>query len=291
MSIDRPLLPNNDPPKPGRKISFVVQRNKGKGVMLVEGAWLYEGAELDFAKNIHQLGVDLLREGKLWLDGDQLKTGPRPAPVPPPPLSKLDAALHAFSASRNTEKLELLMRSIGSIVEQVCEHSKSISDRGLDEVENDTVEALLGSALLLCQSHMKSVLRHIEAIKPLVRRRKAVRDTLLAESNGTSDLLDLPSPRMLASSSLTQVTWALADYYKQRDQWPASWNAAKRDTKRTISILSAAGITQHTPHKLQAGVRAIGVSQYANLALLGVICDHWGNVLSAEMRTAIGRCV
>lgn len=288
MSIDRPLSPSNVPPKAGRKISFVVPRNKGKGVILVEGAFLYEGADLDLAKNLYQLGLDLLREGKLWLDGDQLKTGPRPAPVPPPPLSKLDAALHAFNASRNTDKLELLMRSIGSAIDQVREYTSSISDAAGLQIESEVAEDLLGSALLLCQAHMNAVLLRIEAIKPLLRRRKSVRNTLLAEEHHTRELLKLPSPRMLGSYSLTQVMFALADYYRQRDRWLTRWTDAKGDSRETISIIAAAGVTQRTPHKLQTAVRSVGVSNYANLALLGVICDHWGNVLSTEIRRACG---
>lgn len=276
MAKKRRDEPTRDLSKPGKKISFRIPRDKG-GEILVEGAWRYEGAELDFAADMGKLAVDLVREGKLWWDGMGRQKGPRPAPVPPPPPTKLDAALQAFNASRQTEKLELLMRSIGSAIEQAREHHVSESD-------NDAaVEALLGSALLSCQSHMKAVLHSIEAIRPLVRRRKAVRSTLLAEGHRTHTLLDLPSPRTIGPYSLSRVIWALAEFYKEVNQWPASWSAAKGVTKETVSIVAAAGIAEHTPHKLQTAVRIIGVSRYSNLDLLGVICDHWGNLLAAEI--------
>lgn len=57
-------------PKRGRKISFSVPRNKGHGEILVEGAFLYEGAERELARQLGGLAAELWLKGKLLYDDE-----------------------------------------------------------------------------------------------------------------------------------------------------------------------------------------------------------------------------
>jgi len=289
MSTDRPQRPSDVPPKPGRKISFVVPRNKGHGEILVEGAWLYEGAELELAKRerLGELAGDLWCEGKLHYDDERGFYAGAPLPAPPStPSGETEVALQAFDSSRSTERLEPLMRSIGSTISQVSEYVDSIPEGVGMEAGSDAVEALLGSAFVLCQSHMNAVLLRVDAIKRLVRRRKALASGLLAKSR--LSLLEIPSPRMIGRYSLTQVVWALADYCKQSNGWPTNWASAKGDARKTIDIIAAAGIAQHGRAGLRTAAKTLGVTQYRHLDLLSLICEHWGNVLNEDVRRVCG---
>lgn len=66
--------------KPGRNICFTIPRSKQRGVVLAEGEWRHEGAEIEFLERLFEIGAGLWSEGKLWWDGNEFHTGIRPAP-------------------------------------------------------------------------------------------------------------------------------------------------------------------------------------------------------------------
>jgi hypothetical protein len=272
-----------DRSKPGRAITFTVPRSKGKGDIVVTGAFQYEGAELELAASFGKMAADMWNADKLWFDDDGTPhVGPRPPTEAPPPATNLDAALKAFEASRNTARLEHLMRSIGSVIGETAEYVASISD-------DQAIESLLGSAYLLCQAHMRAVLLRLASIEEIVRGRKAARSKLARADEDRLALLDLPCPRMVGAYSLPRVIWALAEFHRLRDQLPATRASARGAARGLLAIVSAAGVDPQTPAPLQTAAKALGVTQYAHLDLLSTICEHWGNVLAADVHVAIGR--
>jgi hypothetical protein len=253
---------------------------------LVEGAWLHEGAKLEFARALGEIAADLWLQNKLKLTDDESPEGIKPER--PKPLSKLDAALRAFDASRSAERLEPLMKSIGEAIERASAHVDSLPDNVRLASANSIIEDLLGCAFVACQAHMNAVLQRVEAIDRILRASKRTKRTVLGEAEAVFELLERPSPRLVGPYTLTQLIWALADYHHSRRGWPPNWTNARGKTKETIAIVSAAGVEQTSSANLQTAATTLGVPSHAKLELFSYICEHWGNQLATEVRSVIG---
>jgi hypothetical protein len=152
----------------------------------------------------------------------------------------------------------------------------------IDE-ECDLVEELLGTAFITCQTQITSI-----TSQALNLRQEALNADEIAFSafDGTKeglrslgDPLDPP-----ATASRVDMIWALANYFKHRDEWHVDWSKLDRQAKRTAEVVKQVGLRTCCTGNLRRGAEALGNPNYTELWVFADIIDKWGGVIYAAVK-------
>jgi hypothetical protein len=117
--------------------------------------------------------------------------------------------------------------------------------------ESETVEGLIGTAFVLYQTYLTSV---VSSVKGLAT------DGYAGAPSKKVDVLRLESAPITAAVSYSrmEVVNAVANYFKHRDEWPADWSAATGQTKDTVDVISAIGLSSNEHFNLMKAAKALG---------------------------------
>ena len=153
-------------------------------------------------------------------------------------------------------------------------------DEGYEEVHSfhdGTIDNMLGIAYVTCQVQITAVVE--AALK--IAHHSLDRLSLLALG-----------PRLDATFSKVEVLWALANYFKHRDEWSANtWVNPLPVQKRTVEAIRAAGLTYGSRENLRTGAEALENDSYNDVAVFYRIVRSWSTDvrLICRARSASGR--
>jgi hypothetical protein len=89
--------------------------------------------------------------------------------------------------------------------------------------------------------------------------------------------------------SKIEVLWALANYFKHRDEWPPhSWTDPKGLEQHTVPVILAAGLKAGSTENLRRGAEALGNSDYADMSVLQTVIREWADQVREAIRQTAG---
>ena len=153
--------------------------------------------------------------------------------------------------------------------------------------ECELAENLIGAALVVCQAQITSVTSRAQ----MARARKlssAGRFTAFGEGKKpVRDLGELLQPP--ATATRVEMLWALANYFKHRDEWPHDWANAAGHTANTIAVIQQAGVAMGSTSNLRTAARYLSDhDDYTQLRAFSEIIDSWAERVASAVKTELG---
>jgi hypothetical protein len=190
---------------------------------------------------------------------------------------------YAIESDAHKEVLSVLGRGINAAGARIHRAENSDVDDYVEAVtdsEIENIEGLLGAAYVVCQTQITTI---VQAARRC--RAHAVEDGRAFTAFGDSDHeVRRIGPRFDAQYSKVEVLWALANYFKHRDEWSSnSWTSPQGRERHTISAISAAGLGPGSNGNLRTGAEALGNPGYADMTVFQTIIREWAD----QVRTAL----
>jgi len=70
--------------------------------------------------------------------------------------------------------------------------------------------------------------------------------------------------------------WALANYFKHREEWDKlDWSALDKQSRRTAEVIEQVQLASGSTGNLRRGFSALHNNSYAELKILAEIIDAW----------------
>ena len=151
--------------------------------------------------------------------------------------------------------------------------------------ETYLIEHLLGAAFVVCQAHITAV---IQAARRA--RKHAITAGVPFPAFGDTD----QEVRKFGAEfdekySKVEVLWALANYFKHRDEWSKrTWSNPKNNERMTVVVIKAAGLEPSTTGNLRTGAEALGNDEYSNMGVFIDIVRQWSVEVQKKTQEAFG---
>lgn len=149
-------------------------------------------------------------------------------------------------------------------------------------------EHLLGAAFVICQAQITAVVSRAQNTRKHVLSRGGTFSAFGESKEAVRDLgARLPPP---ATATRVEMLWALANYFKHREEWPRDWSKInKPDTKKTVDVIKQAGLSWQSSGNLRAASEYLGNSgDYAKVQSFADIVDAWANVVVEAVKAELG---
>jgi hypothetical protein len=168
----------------------------------------------------------------------------------------LDLNLRVFERAVAADNYEIVLATLGIGVLELSHRIRSTDTQGpIVDYETQTIEDMLGAAYVACQGQINAVVR--AALK------------IPGQTLGETELRAL-GPRFNPEYSKNEVLWALANYFKHRDEWSKdTWDKPPKRSNEN----------------LRAGAAALGNKQYCEMAVFNRIVQRW----SAHVREHVSK--
>ncbi len=186
---------------------------------------------------------------------------------------------------RSVRILEDLGRLI-AVSERLCEdaeaHPENESAEYVIDAETEYVEELIGSVFLVLQTRIRRVTKAAEAVDAALRA--AGRSPIPEFTNG--GIKTIQGPFGATDKSLVALIWAIANYYKHRDEWPpAVWtddhDPSIERSRKTRRIIRLAGVERSGSGNMRRCLEFLGVHPYSGCAELGERVQAWATAVKA----------
>jgi hypothetical protein len=146
--------------------------------------------------------------------------------------------------------------------------------KAVNDEECDLLENLLGAAYVVCQTQITAVTARALAVR---KCRLGDGKAFTAFGEGKADVRALgdalPFP---ATATKVELVWALANYFKHREEWDKlEWSALDKQSRRTAEVLEQVQLASATTGNLRRGFSALHSNSYAELESLAAIVDAW----------------
>jgi hypothetical protein len=190
----------------------------------------------------------------------------------------------AIQNDTHPEVLDVLGRGIKAAAARIDRAAKSGSDdyaEAVTDTETEIIEGLLGAAYVVCQTQITAI-----AWAALRCRAQIVKDDLPFTAFGERDHeVRCMGPRFDARWSKIELLWALANYFKHRDEWSShSWTDPKGLKQHTVPVILAAGLKPGSTGNLRRGAEALGNSDYADMSVLQTVIREWADQVREVIR-------
>jgi len=186
------------------------------------------------------------------------------------------------------EVLDVLGRGIKAAAARIDRAAKSGSDdyaEAVIDTETEIVEGLLGAAYVVCQTQITAI-----AQAALDCRARIIEDSLTFTAFGDRDYeVRRMGPRFDAQWSKIELLWALANYFKHRDEWsPNSWTNPQGLEQHTVPVILAAGLKSSSTGNLRSGAAALGNPNYEDVSVFQSLIREWADEVREAIRQTAG---
>lgn len=196
-----------------------------------------------------------------------------------------------LAAAAGADAYEAVLHTLGAGVRAAAARIEEAERTGRSDYadlvigdETEIIENLLGAAYVVCQAQITAVVQ-----AALRAREQAVADGL-SPSFGPSarDVRALGAP-FDPSFSKVEVLWALANYFKHRDEWSRStWTAPTGPARQTVPVILAAGLQRSSTGNLRQGAEALGNTAYEEMSVFQTIIQDWSETVRQRTRAVFG---
>lgn len=224
------------------------------------------------------------------------------------PLGEGNSDLWALRRAVEDDRYIRIFRDISELIrnsERACEEAVKSGPqeyaRIVAEYESDYIEELIGAAFLILQSKIRRV---VNAAIQLAATMKA------DEHIETPSLIDRSRIKSIGGgykdtdNSLISYVWALANYFKHRDDWTHDVWASEEELEdfpskkrlqenevKTRKIVQQAGIVEFSTGNMMTGLKFFDISPYSSCEKLARSIQQWADsvyeVGKAELRSAV----
>ena len=206
-------------------------------------------------------------------------------------LTLLDLAL------RDTT-FENVLRHLGEGVSAASRRANSPEghedwvDAVVDE-ECDFIEDILGAAVVVCQTRITA----ITSLALQLGQRALDKGTPFAAFGGRKEdvralgeAASLPAVPGKSSFSKVEVLWALANYFKHRDEWrKMDWTKLSGQEQRTVEVIAAVGLRSGSTGNLRQGAQVLGNASYADTDVFAQAVNEWGEKVRDAIKKELGQ--
>jgi hypothetical protein len=195
---------------------------------------------------------------------------------------------YAIQNDAHAEVLDVVGRGIDAAVARINRATETGPDEyaeAVTDTEIEIIEGLLGTAYVVCQTQITAITQ-----AALRCRAQAIIDgfTFTAFGSQGYDVRRI-GPRFDSKSSKIELLWALANYFKHRDEWsPDSWADPQGQQRRTIPVIIAAGLEPRSNGNLRSGAKALGHSDYVDMSVLQTLIREWADQVRRAIRLTVG---
>ena len=158
------------------------------------------------------------------------------------------------------------------------------------EQKGETIESLLGSAFVVCQTHITRVVADIRTLHRLASNgaegRPAVE--LATTTAHKREVILFGSPR-IDGTNITEVQAmdALANYFKHRDEWVRDWANLTGQSGRTVAVIQPIGLEQGASGNLRTGAETLGNVDYVSMTSFVNKLSDWHKHLIDTYKTEL----
>lgn len=192
--------------------------------------------------------------------------------------------LHLLDGAVSDDTYERVLATLGAGVKTAANKIDAAANSGdpdtieiVTDIETEIVENLLGAAYVVCQTKITAVVQ--AAIKA---RRQILKESssFITFGDRAEQVRRLGEP-FDCNYSKIEVLWQLGNYFKHREEWDLvktdegrDWNPSG-NTKRTITVIKAAGLSLGSTGNLRTGADALGNNEYSNMMAFTKIISDW----------------
>lgn len=207
--------------------------------------------------------------------------------------SRGDWSLHLLNSAVDNDTYATVLNMLAKGVKAATDRIEKAEQEGPDDYadavvddETEIIESLLGTTYVLCQAQITAVTH-----AALRARKQALSDRLPFSAFGDKS----HDPRSLgdqfdAQYSKIEVLWALANYFKHREEWNRSiWDNPTGPAEFTVPVLLAARLQKSSTGNLRTGAEALGNPDYSNMTVFEDIVRRWADEVRNVTRQAFGR--
>jgi hypothetical protein len=175
--------------------------------------------------------------------------------------------LHLLDIEISNDAYESVLATLGTGIRMAAERIEDARDEdGIIDYETEIIENMLGVSYVVCQIQITAVVQAALNVPSHSLNAHNVRGC---------------GPRFNDDYSKIEVLWALASYFKHRDEWTRkTWTRLSGPARPTVAVIKAAGLKFGSTGNLRTGAVALGNDSYTNVALFEEIIRSW----SADVR-------
>jgi hypothetical protein len=189
---------------------------------------------------------------------------------------------------RLTDEFEVIalraaMSDLGRAIDRVESHLYE-SDLGApsqrhvqQEFEIETIDALLGAAFVIGQSHINRTVTAFEALRAMGARLPNGRDNLLAFESCQVDGHDV----------IVGID-AIANYFKHSPEWPRDWQGLRRIAANTAAVAQGLGLRPADPDNIMRGAGRLGLGCHEAPTRIVDSITVWRQRVAARILRDIG---
>jgi hypothetical protein len=177
------------------------------------------------------------------------------------------------------------IKAASTRIDRAAESGPDEYEDAVTDTEIEVIEGLLGTAYVVCQTRITAI-----AQAALCCRTRLVADGLAFAAFGDRDHeVRRIGPRFDSQSSKVELLWALANYFKHRDEWSsASWTNPQGPERHTVPVILSAGLESGSNGNLRSGAKALGSRDYAGISVLQMVVREWADQVREEIRKTAG---
>jgi len=139
--------------------------------------------------------------------------------------------------------------------------------------ECDVVEDLLGAAFIVCQVKITAVLTAALRFRAVCLECGKAFASFGEEPTSVLKFGVVKDDDSKVGA--VELIWALANYFKHRDEWQGPWEKMQGHPRRTIKTIEKAGLSSGCSANLRIGSEVLGNSSYKDLIVFATLVDSW----------------
>ena len=188
----------------------------------------------------------------------------------------LDVRLQLLDIAIKADTYENVLSALGrGIREAVGRVETGPNDDAVIDYETEIIENMLGTAFVVCQAQANAVLQAALKIPGQTMKDYEIRKL---------------GPRFDGNYSKVEVLWALANYFKHRDEWGRSmWSNPGKREKSTVDAIKAAGLSVGSTGNLRMGAEALGNRSYTDAGVFYGVVRDWSEKVGEDARRLTGQ--
>lgn len=143
------------------------------------------------------------------------------------------------------------------------------------EEETEFTENMLGTAFVVCQTHITLVVSNVKRLYDLFQKREG--RTLSGLNDTKAGIISLGA-KSIGSTGYTdiQIIDAFANYFKHREEWDHDWIKLKTDQQKKVrDVIVAVGAKPYGHDNIRLGAKVLGNTDYHRVTVFVDAIDSW----------------
>jgi hypothetical protein len=179
-----------------------------------------------------------------------------------------------FALARSLDPIGKAIQECTDIIDLAVDSGNVDYSEAVTDEEGEIIESLLGTAFVICQTHITCVVSRIKELHSFFQARETHALDSLNVSKG--EILKQGADILAGTTySSVQAIDAFANYFKHREEWPSDWTQLCGHQVHTRDVISAFGVASGSHNNLRTGAEALGNTEYRSVSLFADKLEVW----------------